>query len=93
MRDLSQPVEIAVVSKEGCLPCLRVKRIMAELKDELPGIDVREVEFTSDEGFALSIRNTILYPPAVFINGALFAKGKILEEPLKEAVRRAAGGR
>ncbi len=53
---------------------------------------MREVDFASEEGVALSIKNTILYPPAVFINGSLFAKGKIMEEPLKEAVRKAAGG-
>jgi hypothetical protein len=89
---LNNQVEVAVTSKEGCLPCLRIKRIVGELKDELPGMRVREVDFTSEEGVALSIENAILYPPAVFINGSLFAKGKIPEEPLKEAVRKAARG-
>ncbi len=89
---MQEHAEVSVVSKEGCLPCLRVKRIMEELKTELPGLAVREVEFTSGEGVALSVKNNILYPPAVFINGSLFAKGKILEEPLKEAVRKAARG-
>ncbi len=84
------PVEVAVVTKEGCTPCLRVKRIVVELKSELPEMVVREVDFTSQEGVALAIRDNILYPPAVLINGKLFAKGKILEEPLKDAVRTAA---
>lgn len=53
---------------------------------------MKEVNFTSEEGVALSVRNTILYPPAVFINGFMFGKGKIMEEPLKEAVRKAARG-
>lgn len=85
-------VSVDVVTKEGCLPCLRIKRIVAELKAELPQIEVREVDFASEEGASLAVRNNILYPPAVFINGALFGKGKILEEPLKDAVRKAAGG-
>ena len=85
-------MEVAVISKEGCLPCKRIERIVGELKAELPEISVREVDFTSAEGVALSVKNTILYPPAVFINGTLFAKGKIWEEPLKEAVRKAARG-
>ena len=89
---MGQPVEVAVISKDGCVPCLRVKRIVGELKTELPEITVREVDFTSQEGVALSVKNAILYPPAVFINGSLFAKGKIMEEPLKEAVRKAARG-
>ncbi len=81
-----------MISKEGCVPCLRVKRIVGELKAELPEISVHEVDFGSEEGIALSVKNSILYPPAVFINGSLFAKGKIMEEPLKEAVRKAARG-
>jgi glutaredoxin len=89
---LDQQVEVAIVSKEGCLPCLRIKRIVGELKAELPEIEVREVDFASEEGMALSVKNSIVYPPAVFINGYLFAKGKIMEEPLKEAVRKAARG-
>lgn len=81
-----------MVTKEGCLPCLRIKRILGELKVEFPRIEVREVDFSSQEGVALAMKNGILYPPAVLINGTLFAKGKILEEPLKEAVRKAARG-
>jgi glutaredoxin len=84
--------EVVMVTKEGCLPCLRIKRILGELKAELPELGVREVDFTSEEGVALAVKNSVLYPPAVFINGALLAKGKIMEEPLKEAVRKAARG-
>jgi glutaredoxin len=84
--------EVVMVTKLGCIPCIRIKRFLGELKVELPEIHVREVDFTSDEGMALAVKNSILYPPAVVINGLLFAKGKIMEEPLKEAVRKAARG-
>jgi thiol-disulfide isomerase/thioredoxin len=87
-----EPLEVVAITKEGCLPCLRIKRILGELKAELPELCVREVDFTSEEGMALAVKNSILYPPAVFINGFVFAKGKIMEEPLKEAVRKAARG-
>lgn len=86
---MNSGVVVSMVTKEGCLPCLRVKRILGELAAELPEIEVREVDFVSEEGVKLAVKNNILFPPAVLINGALFAKGKILEEPLKEAVRRA----
>lgn len=89
---MASTVEVTVITKEGCLPCLRIKRIVGELEAELPDIDVREVDFTSKEGVSLAVKNSILYPPAVFINGSLFAKGKIMEEPLKESVRKAARG-
>ncbi|MDG6901308.1 MAG: hypothetical protein JRM80_05040 [Nitrososphaerota archaeon] len=89
---MDPPIEVDMVTKEGCLPCLRIKRILGELKAELPEIRVREVDFASEEGMALAVKNSILYPPAVLINGTLLAKGKIMEEPLKEAVRMAARG-
>lgn len=89
---MSRSARVAMVTKEGCVPCIRVKRILGELKEELPEIEVTEVDFTSGEGVALAVTNNILYPPAVFIDGSLFAKGKIFEEPLKEAVRKAARG-
>ena len=89
---MSRQVEVSIISKEGCLPCLRIKRIVGELEAELPEVTVREVDFASEEGVALSVKNTILYPPAVFIDGSLFAKGKIMEEPLKDAVRKAVRG-
>jgi thiol-disulfide isomerase/thioredoxin len=89
---MEAPVEVVEITKEGCLPCLRIKRILGELKAELPELGVREVDFTSEEGMALAVKHGIFYPPAVFINGIVFAKGKIMEEPLKEAVRKAARG-
>jgi thiol-disulfide isomerase/thioredoxin len=89
---MNPPAEVVMVTKEGCLPCLRIKRILGELKAELPELGVREVDFTSEEGIALAVKNSILYPPAVLINGCVLAKGKIMEEPLKEAVRKAARG-
>lgn len=89
---MSRSSGVAVLTKEGCLPCMRVKRILGELKEEIPGLEVAEVDFSSGEGLALAVRNNILYPPAVFINGVLIAKGRIPEGPLKESVRKAAKG-
>jgi hypothetical protein len=65
------------VTSLGCTPCLRVKRILTELNAKIPNLTVEEVEFTSPAGAKLAIENGILYPPAVFVNGKLIAKGKI----------------
>ena len=68
---------VVFVTSYGCTPCLRVKRILKELQAEMPSLSVEEVEFKSSSGWKLSIENGILYPPAVFLNGELLAKGKI----------------
>ena len=61
----------------GCTPCIRVKRVLTELKTEMPDLIIEEVEFASPTGSKLAMENGILYPPAVFVNGTLIAKGKI----------------
>ncbi len=61
----------------GCTPCLRIKRILTELNEQVLDLEIEEVEFTSPAGTKLAIESGILYPPAVFVNGKLVAKGKI----------------
>lgn len=70
----------------GCTPCLRVKRILNELQEKQPDIQVEEVEFTSPAGSKLAIENGVLYPPAVFLEGKLVAKGKIYADELTAAI-------
>ncbi len=69
--------QIRFVTSLGCTPCLRIKRILGELQAGMPNLTVEEVEFTSAVGTKLATENGILYPPAVFLNGVMIAKGKI----------------
>ncbi len=80
-------VNIKLLTSEGCTPCLRVKRILKELELEFPDITIEEVEFTSSVGSKLAIENNIAFPPAVFLDGKLVAKGKIYAEQVIAAIR------
>ncbi len=75
------------MTSEGCTPCLRVKRILAELRAGMPDLTVDEIDFRSAAGSKLAIDNGILYPPAVFLDGKLIGKGKIRAETLIAAIR------
>jgi alkyl hydroperoxide reductase subunit AhpF len=79
---------LLLLTSLGCTPCLRVKRILNELQAELPDISIEEVEYTSNAGSKLAIENNIMYPPAVFLDGKLLAKGKIYAEQIVAAVQR-----
>jgi predicted thioredoxin/glutaredoxin len=57
----------------------------------MPDLAVEEVEFTSPVGTRLAVENGILYPPAVFVNGQLIAKGKIDADALVTTVRKMNG--
>lgn len=72
-----------LLTQEGCNPCRRVKRILGEILKEVPSLNVREVSFDSDEGMKLAMQHNILFPPAIFIDGRMMAKGKVREEDLR----------
>lgn len=57
----------------------------------MPNLTVEEVEFTSPAGTKLAVENGILYPPAVFVNGKLIAKGKIDVDALVTTIRKMNG--
>lgn len=78
---------LLLLTSRGCTPCLRVKRILNELQTEFPDISIEEVEYTSNAGSKLAIENNIAYPPAVFLDGKLLAKGKIYAEQIVAAVQ------
>lgn len=71
---------VLIVTSYGCTPCLRVKRILTDLQAEMP-------KYKSELGAKLSIENGIQYPPAVFINGELFAQGKIEANSMVSKIR------
>jgi hypothetical protein len=53
----------------------------------MPDLTVEELEFTSPAGSKLAIENEILYPPAVFVDGTLIAKGKIHADQMIATIR------
>ncbi len=84
-------VKVLVVTSEGCKPCTRVKRVLGELQADMPDLIVDEVDYYSPAGSRLAVDNDITYPPAVFIEGALFEKGKIHTDEMVASIRRAKG--
>lgn len=82
---------LLLLTSEGCTPCLRVKRILRNIQAESSDISIEEMQFTSPAGSKLAIENNVLYPPAVFLNGRLIAKGKVYGEQIAAALRSLAG--
>ena len=57
----------------------------------MPDLTVEELEFTSPNGSKLAMENGVLYPPAVFVNGKLIAKGKIDADEMTATIRKTHG--
>jgi glutaredoxin len=79
--------DVQVLTSEGCTPCLRVKRILEEIQLKMPNVSVKEIDFASPTGSKIALQNNVAYPPAVFVEGRLVAKGKIHSEQLVAAIR------
>jgi len=77
---------VRLLTSEGCTPCLRVKHIMRELQIEMPYLNVEEIDFASHAGSKLAIENNVTYPPAIFLDDKLIAKGKIFPEQIVAAI-------
>ncbi|MFA5860063.1 MAG: thioredoxin family protein [Candidatus Thermoplasmatota archaeon] len=77
---------VLLMTKEGCNPCGRVKRILDEIAREQRGITIEVVDFASEQGLALALEHNVLYPPAVIVDGAFLGYGKIKEDRLREAL-------
>lgn len=84
-------VKVLLVTSEGCKPCSRVKRVLKELQADMPDLIVDEVDYYSPAGSKLAVDNNITYPPAVFIEGTLFEKGKIHTDEMVASIRRTKG--
>ena len=57
----------------------------------MSNLTIQEIEFTSPAGTKLAIENGILYPPAVLIDGALIAKGKVDADQMIATIRKMNG--
>jgi hypothetical protein len=68
-----------------------VKRILKELQLETPDLNVEEIDFASPIGSRLAIENNVTYPPAIFLDDELIAKGKIYSEQIVAAIQTARG--
>jgi glutaredoxin len=85
--------KVLLITSYGCTPCLRVKRILKELQAEMSNLAVEEVEYTSPSGAKLSMENNIQYPPAVFLDGKLIAKGKIDADSMIKSIHESDGSK
>ena len=86
----NRPTHIILITKEFCNLCVKARLMLDKLRAEVPGISIQEIEFASPEGMDLAVKHRLLYPPIVFINGLIFAEGKIEDGPLRDAVTKAA---
>lgn len=86
-RDMTDPVDIVVVTAEGCHFCDEVDRLLAELGTVTP-LAVRTVPLSSAEGLGLLVRHQVPFPPILLVDGKFFGYGRISRRKLEEHLAR-----
>lgn len=75
-------LRVTLVTAPDCHLCAHAKQVLARLLQARPLV-VEEMAWESREGQALVRRDGVPFPPAVYINGAFFAYGRLSEGRLR----------
>jgi hypothetical protein len=81
------PVRVTLLTAPACGFCEDAKGILTRLATEYP-LTVEVVGLSSPEGEALALRNGVLFPPGVFLDGAAFSYGRLSERKLRRELER-----
>ncbi len=81
--------QIVLLTKVDCHFCDQAKETLDRLAAEYP-LHVREVALDSAEGRALAARSGAPFPPVAFLDGEVFAYGRLPEHKLRQRLARAA---
>lgn len=82
---------VQVLSTPGCSGCDQIKRLIAQVLKEFPGLDWEEVDLT--EHPELAARYRIMSVPAVVIDGKLEFARVPNEERLRQKIQASADRR
>ena len=75
-------VEVVLLTAPDCSFCEDARAMLQRLSSDLP-LTLREVALDSDEGQALAMRNGLLFPPGILLNGKAFSYGRPSEGKLR----------
>ncbi len=83
-------MDVVVLTQENCAFCELAKEILARLAAEYP-LTVATLDLGSPEGQALALRDGVLFPPGIFLDGAAFSYGRPSERKLRRELDRRCG--
>ncbi len=79
--------EVLVLTRADCGFCHAAQEILSRLATEYP-LRVTTIDINSPEGQALAMRNGLLFPPGILINGDAFSYGRPSERKIRRTLER-----
>lgn len=67
----------------NCRDCSRLERVLGAVRDDYPGVEIREVRADSERGRQASLEQGVLRFPVVLLNREIIAIESIGEDDLR----------
>jgi glutaredoxin len=80
-------IQILVLTREQCHWCDEAKAVLARLAT-VYDLSVDTLDMTTPQGEALALQSGVLFPPGVFLDGAVFSYGRLSERKLRQELER-----
>jgi glutaredoxin len=78
-------IHVLVLTREQCHWCYEAKATL-EQSATIYDLTIDTLDITTPEGEALAVQHGVLFPPGVFLDGALFSCGRLPERKLRKAL-------
>jgi len=80
-----EPIEVTILSREGCHLCEVVAKMARRLQQDLP-CRIREIDIAADTALLARYGNRV---PVVLIEQVEALAGKVMERDLRQAIKKA----
>jgi len=80
-----------VLSRPDCAFCDHAKAVLGRVGRDF-ALQISELDLDSEESEALALDVSVLFPPAVFLDGKLFGYGRLSERRLRRELKKGAAG-
>lgn len=82
-------MKLELLTSPGCTHCHEVNEYLAEIKPQIPHVDVEEIDILSPRGQEMVQKYMIFSSPGIIIDGELFATGGVDKGKLFERLKQA----
>ena len=83
-------MNVLLLTQEQCGFCTQAKELLDRLSVEY-GFSLSTLDLASPEGEDLAVRNGVLFPPGIFLDGEPFSYGRPSERRLRREIERRLG--
>lgn len=80
-------MHILLLTQEQCPSCTQAKEVLDRLSAEY-SFTLSTLDVNTPEGEALAVRNGVLFPPGIFLDGKVFSYGRLPERKLRQELER-----